>query len=324
MITERSVIGSFFERLQRADGMSWIDKISTPAMGSDQDSEDYAWLGQVPGLSAQLGAKKFTQLREVPWTVRNVKYQGGLKFPKGDILYDKTGQVMIRTQEGADTARNHWVSLAAPLVVNGATGLCYDGKYFFATDHAEGNSGTQSNLVSVDISALPCGVHGTITVPSVSEMAQCITLGIQQMIAFKDDQGEYCNEHLSSFLLMVPTTLIGVAMAATGSAQIDGGDSNILVGQNTYKLSVAASPRLNTWTDSFALFATDGMQRPIIRQQRVPNNGGGGYSQDGIAVQTLWLDSEHCKLNDECLLSVETERAAAYGDWKKAVKVTMT
>ena len=68
--------------------------------------------------------------------------------------------------ELAERGRTHYASLLSTLIVNGATTVCYDGQYFFDTDHSEGASGTQSNKIDSDISTLPASVHGSTTAPS--------------------------------------------------------------------------------------------------------------------------------------------------------------
>ena len=315
-ITERSVVGMFYERLMQNAASSVVDAISTVPMESDQDSEQYAWLGMVPQMSQKKGEKKFSQLRDTNWTVNNVEYQSGIALPKKHILYDKTTQVQIRVDELADRTSAHWWSLVAPLIVNGEATPCYDGQYFFDTDHSEGDSGNQSN----DISA----TAATAANPTATEMIDAILAAVEAMVGFKDDRGEYVNEGMNEFLILTGTSLLSNGLKALSQSQINSGDSNILIEQDSFRFRVQASPRLSSWTTKFAVFSTQGTQKPIMRQQRVPNNSAPGYSVDGMLMETLWLDSEHCKLHDECLVSVETERAAAYGDWKKACLVTLT
>lgn len=323
IITERSVVGMFFERLQQNTASGFVDAISTVPFESDQDSEDYAWLGMVPQMSQKAGEKKFSQLRDVDWTVRNVEYQAGIALPKKHILYDKTTQVQARVNELADRTNAHWLSLIAPLIIAGEAAPCYDGQYFFDTDHAEGDSGSQSNDIQADISTYPAAVHGSTTAPSAAEMIFAIMAGVQKMISQKDDRGEYVNEDLTEFYVLTAPSLMTSALAAMRSSAVDGGDSNLIIEQDSFRFRLQSSPRLSSWTDKFAIFSTQGTQKPIIRQQRVPNNPAPGYNMDGLLLETLWIDSEHCKKNDECLVSVETERAAAYGDWKKACLVTL-
>ncbi len=323
-ITERAVFGMFYERLMQAQAQSWLDAICTPAFRSDQDSEDYAWLGQVPQMSQLIGSKKFTQLRQVPWTVVNEMYQSGLSIPEKHVLYDKTDQIDIRVSELAERTMSHWWKLVADLIVAGPSAACYDGQYFFDTDHSEGDSGAQDNDISVDISALPVDAHGSVSAPSAGEMVHSIMTGINQMLAFKDDRGEYVNENLTDFLVMVPTSLSIAAMSALRARSIDGGDSNILIEQDSFRLRLASTPRLSSWTDKLAIFAINGTQKPFIRQQRFPNQAASGFDAEGLRYWSLWTDSEHCKKEAECLVNVESERAAAYGDWKKACLITLT
>lgn len=324
IITQREVLGMFFERLQQNLGASYIDPISTPIISSDQDSESYPWLGQVPQLTEKKGTKQFGQLGTEQFTIKNVEYQGGITLQKKDILYDKTGQVVIRVNELADRAQAHWTSLVAPLIVNGEGAVCYDGQFFFDTDHVEGDSGTQSNDVSADISTYPLATHGTTAQPSSGEMVFAIMASIQAMLGLKDDQGELVNEEMNEFLVLTGLPLMTPAMSALRKKSIDGGDDNILIEQDSFRIRLQSSARFSAWTSKFATFATQGQQKPIIRQQRNPNNSGDSFDVDGMEMSMLWLDSEHCKLNDECLVSIETERAAGYGDWKKAVLTTLT
>lgn len=314
-ITERSILGMFYERLQQNAGTNWTEAISTPIIDSDQDSENYGWLGQVPQMSEKRGEKKYSQLRETEWNVKNVEYQGGIAIPKKHVLYDKTGQVKIRVNELADRSMAHWVSLIAPLVINGESALCYDNQYYFDTDHSEGSSGSQSNDISHTVVSS--------TAPTATEMIDAILTGVSTMLNFKDDRGEYVNENMNEFLIVCGTPLMKAGMKSLSQSNVGGGDTNILIEQDSFRLRLAASPRFSTWTNKFAIFSTQGDQKPIIRQQRKPNQEGAGYDVDGMLMQMLWTDSEHYKKHDECLVSVETERAAAYGDWKKSCLVTL-
>ena len=314
IITERSVVGTFYERLQQNSASSVVDAISTAPMSSDQDSEDYAWLGMVPQMGEKKGEKQFSQLRDTEWTIKNIEYQGGIVIPKKHILYDKTTQVQTRVNELADRTTTHWWSLVAPLIVNGESTVCYDGQFFFDTDHVEGDSGSQSNDITFNVA--------TTTEPTPSEMIDAIFSGVESMVSLKDDRGEYVNEGMDEFLIMTGMGFLSNGLKALSQTNISGGDTNILIEQDSFRFRVQASPRLG-WTDKFAIFSTQGTQKPIMRQQRRPNNAAPGYTVDGMLMETLWLESEHCKKHNECLVSIETERAVAYGDWKKACLVTL-
>ncbi|WP_430233951.1 Mu-like prophage major head subunit gpT family protein [Nitrosomonas communis] len=318
IITERRVIGDYFERLKQNTQSALVESICTPVMTSDQDSEEYAWIGMVPSMVEQRGEKQFGQLRDIAWAVKNVKYQNGLLIPEKHLLYDKTGQVQIRVNEFADATTKHWWILIAALIIAGESSVCYDGQYFFDTDHSEGSSGSQSNDI-ISTAATPAS-------PTATEMIDAILKGVETMIGFKDDRGEFVNEDLNEFIILTGKSFVKSGLKALSQSQIangSSGESNILIEQDSFRFRVVASPRIS-WTDKFALITPQGTQKPFIRQQRVPSQNGTGFNSDGIRLRTWWTDSEYCRDHDEVKVSVETERAAAYGDWKKACLVTLT
>lgn len=315
-LSSRAIIGEFYNRLSQDIGASWIPSVSM-LFDSDQPSETYKWLGQAPAMQPWVGGRKPNGLREAGVTITNVHYEATMEVLKREVRRDKTGQVLLRIAEMATRANAHWASLLSTLIVNGATGTCYDGKAFFATDHAEGESGAQSNSISVDISGLPTGdttgSHGSTTAPSVGEMSLSIQQAIQQIIGFVDDKGEPMNEMAQQFLVMVPSTLLNAANAACAVPFLPQGMNNTLVAGNAYACRPVANLRLNSWTTKFAVFRTDGSAKPLIRQQ-----------ETDIMMSAKAEGSEYEHDNDAWQFGIDTWRGVGYGFWQHACLVTMT
>jgi phage major head subunit gpT-like protein len=146
-------------------GGFWLDAVSN-LYGSDQASETYNWLGQTPAMREWLAGRQAKGFSGQGVTILNKHYEATLEIAIKDMRRDKTGQIRARMAELAQRGQTHWASLVSTLIVNGATTVCYDGQYFFDTDHSEGSSGNQSNAISVTIANLPCVVHGSTTAPS--------------------------------------------------------------------------------------------------------------------------------------------------------------
>jgi phage major head subunit gpT-like protein len=290
----------------------WINGVSN-LFGSDQASEQYAFLGQNPRMREWLGGRQAKGLRSNSLTINNVHYETTIEFALRDLRRDKTGQIQARINEFAQEGEAHWGTLVSSLIQNGAATTCYDGQYFFDTDHSEGDSGTQSNDITVDISALPSSVHGVVTAPSNEEMQQSIVKGIAQILSFKDDQGRAMNTNARDFLVTVPLSLWVPAVAAvnsmTTSALQQNVNPNLIAGLN---VNVQMIPEL-TWTDSFAVWRTDSPIKGLIRQQET-------------APQLRVKDerSEYAFDNDAIQLGIDTWRGADYGMWQRACYVTMT
>ena len=146
-LSSRAIIGSFYRRLKQNSGLKWVEAISN-YFQSDQDSETYNWLGQVPVMREWAGGRQAKGFTTNGLTIENKHFEATLEVPVKDLRRDKTGQTRIRINELADRTNSHWAQLLSKLIVSGESTVCYDGQYFFDTDHEEGKSGQQSNKIT--------------------------------------------------------------------------------------------------------------------------------------------------------------------------------
>lgn len=309
----RAIIGEFYKTLEQDLGNSWIPSISN-YFTSDQESETYKWLGMVPQMREWIGGRNAKGFRDNGITIENKHFEATLEVLVRELRRDKTGQILVRVRELAQRANAHWAKLLSSLILNAANSVCYDGQYFFDTDHAEGDSGTQSNSISVDISALPGAVHGSITAPSVEEMQGSIMSAIQAIYGFKDDQGEPLNENARNFLVMVPPSLWQPAMSAiytplAGALQTS--MDQIRMGGLTIVPVVNA--RLSTWISNIAVFRTDSEVKPFIRQE-----------EESIQMKAIAEGSELEFKEDKHQYGLDSWRNVGYGIWQNACLVTLT
>jgi phage major head subunit gpT-like protein len=269
VLSSRAIIGEYFRRLEQG-AATWATQLSN-YFQSDQAGEDYKWLGMSPAMREWVGGRMAKGLRDSAYTIRNKPFESTLEISIDDLRRDKTGQIMVRIGEQVDRANAHWARLLSTLIIAGESTACYDGELYFDTDHAEGSSGSQSNDLSVDISALPlpATAHGSTTAPAPEELMHAILEGAQAILGFKDDQGEPMNENARQFLVMVPTTFWKAAIAAVGSPNLAQGATNIITSADGFGFQVQVNPRL-TWTEKLAVFRTDGNVKPFIRQEEVP------------------------------------------------------
>lgn len=310
-LSSRAVIGRFFRALEQSLGSGWIDDVSME-FNSDQPSETYPWLGQVPTMREWIGGRQAKGFSDNGITIANKHYEATIEFLTRDLRRDKTGQIDVRIGEFADRAQAHWASLLSTLMINAESAVCYDGQYFFDTDHAEGDSGTQSNKLSITLSGLPAAVHGSTTVPSAEEMAQCIMRAIQAIQGFKDDRGEPMNENAAKFRVIAPTSLASIAATAASVASFGNGATNPLAAQKDYSVAVSTNARLNAWTTKFAVYRADGRVKPFIRQQETP-----------VQLKAKAEGSEFEFDYDMWQFGIDTWRNVGYGFWQDACLVTM-
>lgn len=309
----RDVIGMFYERLQQNTGSSWLDGVSM-LINSSQGSENYAWLSQVPQMREWVGGRQAKGFTATGQSVNNIHYEASIEIPVTWMRRDKTGQVQTRINELADRGLSHWNKLVSAKLVAGESEVCYDGQYFFDTDHSEGDSGTQSNDLSIDISALAVANHGSTTSPSVGEMRECILQAVAAIYGFKDEVGEPMNENAARFAVMVPTSMMNVAYAAISMPMIDSGESNVIPNNPYFNISIIPNARLDSdWTTKFCVLNTDGGTTALIRQE-----------ETDIDIKVQGEGSQWEFLNDAHLYGIDSWRAVAFGRWQRACLVTMT
>ena len=310
-LSSRAIMGMYFARLETDPGLAWMGGVSN-LFASDQASETYNFLGQSPAMREWVGERQAKGFSGQGLTIVNKHYEATIEIAKRDARRDKTPQIQARVMEFADRAVTHWASLLSTLILAAPSTACYDGQYFFDTDHSEGDSGSQSNDITVDISALPAAVHGSVTAPSVEEMQQSILAGITQILTFKDDRGEPMNENAREFLVMVPASLYMVAVAATATmttmALQQNLNANLIA---NFRVNVAMNTRL-TWTDSFAVWRTDSPIKGLIRQ-----------TEQEVELKAKAEGSEFEFDNDAWQFGIDAWRGVGYGYWQRACFVTM-
>jgi phage major head subunit gpT-like protein len=310
-ITERQIIGTFYKALSEDNGAAWINDVSN-YFTSDQDSEEYAWLGQSPAMREWIGGRNAKGFTENSLTIKNKHFESTIEVLVKNLRRDKSGQVMTRIMDLARRTNSHWASLLSTLILAGPSTACYDGAYFFDTNHTEGDSGTQSNDIEADISGFAVETAGTTTNPAVAEMQFAIAKGVQQIVSFVDNQGEPMNSDASSFLVMVPTAMMNVALQAVATpVQVGETQSALQAMKGQFGLKVVTNPRL-TWTDSFAMFRTDSYLKSFIRQE-----------ESGVQLKIKGYGSEFEFDNDAHQYGVDTWRNVGYGYWQNACYVTL-
>lgn len=305
ILSSRAIEGRYFARREANLMTSWPAMVSN-LFNSDQSAETYAMLGYPPALREWIGGRTAKGLRANSFSITNKHYEGTLEVALKDVRRDKTGQIMARVDEFADQSDIHWATLLAALIEAGDTTVCYDGQYFFDTDHLEGDSGSQSNSLTY--------AAATGTSPTKEEMQLAILQSISAIVAFKTDTGAKMNPAARAFTVLTPPTYYPIALAALSEGLNIALSANMNPNQlgGGFSVNVEMIPDL-TWTTKFATVRTDAPIKPFIRQEETP-----------LMLKTKAEGSEFEFDNDAWQFGVDGWRASGYGLWQRAVLTTIT
>jgi phage major head subunit gpT-like protein len=107
--------------------------------------ETYAWLGAFPKMREWVGERQIKNLTLQSYTIKNKDWEVTIEVDRNDIEDDAIGVYRPIVAELGRAAAQHPDELVASLLKDGFTKTCYDGQYFFDTDHPVG-TGTASNF----------------------------------------------------------------------------------------------------------------------------------------------------------------------------------
>jgi len=218
---------------------------------SSSDKESYNWLGNVPALREWTDERVPGALRTHEYEIPNRKYEATIEVDRETFEDDRLGQVKPRIEELALRAACHPDELVVGLLNGGFATECYDGAYFFDSTHSEGDSGTQSNLLSAALDA--AGLEAAITA----------------MMGFKDDQGKPLGVKPDTLLVgpdnffTAREILNSVSIVVAGSTDVEKPAGNPLSGM----LNLEVSPFVEE--GKWFVMATGYPVRPLIMQWRI-------------------------------------------------------
>lgn len=285
----------------RAAFMKAFDNAENPAdvmpfileTNSDGNDEEYGWLGQAPSLTEWVDERNLRALNDFEYTIPNKDYEGTLQVNRNSLKDDRMGAVQVRISDLARKARIHPRKLAIEAVEAGTTELCYDGQPFFSASHVEGDSGTQSNLLT-----------GTGT--SLAQLQADIDAAETAMLSYKDDTGEPYNEGSVKIGIMCHPTLKRKFNELNTSTQINSSD-NSMKGRISL---ITSSSRFTDVNDWYLADISEGL-KPLIKQNR----------QDP-EFNSLEGDSDNGFMRKQYLYGIDYRVGFGYGLWQKMIKTT--
>ena len=132
----------FNEAFQGVEPM--YERVATTVPSTVRE-ETYAWLGNFPKLREWIGDRHVKSLSAYGYSIKNKDWESTVEVDRNDIEDDAIGVYSPLFAEMGRAARAHYDELIFGLLPLGFSTLCYDGQYFFDTDHPVGGSSVSNN-----------------------------------------------------------------------------------------------------------------------------------------------------------------------------------
>ncbi|MDR0700959.1 MAG: Mu-like prophage major head subunit gpT family protein [Azoarcus sp.] len=122
-------------------------------VSSGSKSNTYEWLSQFPAFREWVGSRQHKTLKETAYVVVNRKFETTVDVLRTDIEDDNFGQYGALAESAGQAASDLKNDLIFQLIGDGFSGTCYDGQYFFDTDHPvypnEDGTGTAASVSNI-------------------------------------------------------------------------------------------------------------------------------------------------------------------------------
>ena len=125
---------NFSDQYARTREASFYQAVAT-VVPSSTAMNTYAWLKDFPALREWIGNRVVKDMETVAYQIVNRLYESTVGVPRTAIDDDQFGHYGLLAANMGQAAAEHPERLISKAMKEGITNLCYDGQFFFDTDH---------------------------------------------------------------------------------------------------------------------------------------------------------------------------------------------
>lgn len=255
---------------------------------SNARSNTYEWLGELPKMRKWVGDKHVKNLKKEAYMLENDDFEVTVAVKRNDIEDGELGKYNLQAEIGGQSAAELPDDLVFELPALGFSTKCFDGQYFFDSDHEVAGQSVSNKSTK----QLKCA--------TVAEARASFGAAVTAMKSLKDDEGRSLK--IKPTVLLVPPALEEVATTLATAEKFDDGKLNPYRG--TVEVVVEAMESDVQWF----LLDTSKAVKPFIYQER----------KAAAFVSQTDPDSDDVFNRGEYKFGAEARAAAGYGFWQLA------
>lgn len=276
---------TIFNKAFEAAPSQWQETTMLVPSGSSQN--DYGWLSRFPRMRKWLGDKVIKSLAAFKYTIVNDDWETTVEVDRNDIEDDQIGIYAPMAQEAGFSSKQLPDEIDADLKNGAFAGICYDGQYFYDTDHPVAGASVSNK--------------GTAALSAATTAAAAASYGAARtaIMSITDDEGRPLA--LIPDVLEVPPALEATARLICESDKLTDQSPNPWKGT----AEVLVNPRLTSSTAWF-LHVTNRPLKPFVFQQR----------KAPVFVSQTDMNADNVFMRKNYLFGAEARCAGGYGLWQ--------
>ena len=276
---------TIFNKAFEAAPSQWQETTMLVPSGSSQN--DYAWLSRFPRMRKWLGDKVIKSLAAFKYTIVNDDWETTVEVDRNDIEDDQIGIYAPMAQEAGFSSKQLPDEIDADLKNGAFAGTCYDGQYFYDTDHPVAGASVSNK--------------GTAALSAATTAAAAASYGAARtaIMSITDDEGRP--------LALIPDVLEAPPALEATARLICESDKLTDQSPNPYKgtARVLVNPRLTSSTAWF-LHVTNRPLKPFVFQQR----------KAPVFVSQTDMNADNVFMRKNYRFGAEARCAGGYGLWQ--------
>ena len=268
---------------------------TTMLVPSGSRQNDYSWLSRFPKMRKWLDEKVIKALSAFKYSVVNDDWEATIEVDRNDVEDDTIGMYGLQAQEAGFSAKQLPDEIDADLKNNAFASFCYDGQYFYDTDHPVAGASVSNK--------------GTKALSAATTEAAASSYGLARtaIMTVTDDEGRPLA--LIPDVLEVPPALEATARLICESDKLTDQSPNPYKGTAT----VLVNPRLTSST-AWLLHVTNRPLKPFVYQER----------KKPVFVQQIDQNADDVFMRKKFKFGAEARAAGGYGLWQLSYGSTGT
>lgn len=277
----RTTFQALFDKNIGAEHVQW-SKVATP-IPADKSIYSANWLGAPPQLREFFGEIEIGKVFPHNYTLNLIEYGVAIEVKEMTFRQDGLGTVSVTIGNMTFQASRFYDKLVFEKMSDGFDTVCYDGQFFYDSDHSVGDAGTHNNVATATLAAAS------------------YQTGWQTINTAKDDAGEVMG-WIPDLLAVHPNSR-KLAKDLLAAQFTGGGNTNTLNGD----AEILTAGQFKTTTE-WHLMATAAPAKPMLLIEALP-------------LRFVALDdmtSDHFFRAKAFLYKVEAEAVPGYGLFQQA------
>ncbi len=272
---------------------TFYEKVCTVVPSSTR-SNTYGWMAKIPKIREWVGERVVNRLAGRSFEIVNKDFELTVGIDRNDIEDDNLGIYTPLMQQMGAEARKHPDDLAAALFTSGGSTVCFDGQFFFDTDHPVdmdgGVAGTQSNALATALSDVN------------------LFAARKAMMDFRGENGRSLG--VVPNLLVIPPALELTARNILVASTLASGADNMAKGLVDYIVIPELGAAFGGSDTAWYLLDTRKPIKPFVFQTRQPHQ----------FVQRTSVDDDNVFYQKEYIWGTNARYNAGFGPWFLALR----